>query len=824
MGGRAVVVGAGVTGISVKEHLEGQGLQVDVIDDSADVLDDQAIEDLIRGAELVYPSAGVPPRHAAWRLALAHDVPVVGEFDLAQRASDTPVVAITASNGKTTITTLVTEMLQASGVDAVAAGNIGYPLIDAVQGGHQLVVAEASSFQLYATKEFRAFVALWANASANHLDWHGTFDEYLSAKGRIFRNQGRDDFAVANQAEPHTMKAAADSPARLVTFGRGGEFFSDGTALMCQSEKGLRRIVALGEMPRALPHDVDNALAALAVAACSGADLERAAEVLKNFSGLPHRVELVGEAGGVRWYNDSKATTPESVLAALAGFESVVLIAGGRNKGVDLSVMAGQAKRVRAVVAIGEAAPEVTAAFERATPVTQADSMTEAVTRAGCLARAGRRGSAFAGLRVLRLVRLLYRAGRRLPTGRDRADRSGRGLTLSTQLSPRRRIDAAAIPARSYTAPLTAIVWLLCGVGLLMVLSSSSVQALRDSGSSWLFFQRQAAWLALGGVAFAAALKIPLTFFRRTAPAALAVSYLLLVAVLIPGVGMRINGSTRWLGVGSLRFQPSELAKLALLIFGADLLARRAHLVDDPRAALWPVCSLVGTLCLLVMLQPDMGTTIVIVLIGSSLMLLSGIPVSWLLKLGTLGLGVGAILAVSAPYRRARVMSFLDPWADAGNTGYQVVQSLVGMGSGQLTGVGLGSSRAKWGFLPNAHTDFIFAIIGEELGLIGSLAIIALFVALAFLGAKVVVTAPDRFSALVAGGVTVWLSAQALINMGAVVGLVPVTGVPLPFVSSGGSALVANLFAAGLLVQVARRTARGEPARPRPRRAQPAPG
>lgn len=389
MGQQAVVVGAGMTGVAVKRHLEAQGYQVEVIDDASASMTDEAVEELVRGADLVYPSAGVPPRHPAWRAALAHDVPVIGEFDLAQRASSKPVVAITASNGKTTITTLVTEMLQASGVSAVAAGNIGFPLIDAVQGDHEIVVAEASSFQLYATKEFRAFVALWANATANHLDWHGTFDEYLNAKARIFRNQGRDDFAVANRSDPHTMKAASDSGAQLVTFGRGGEFFSDGTALMYQSTSSLRRIISLAAMPRSLPHDIDNALAALAVAHCTGADLDAAASALEKFVGLPHRVELVGEAGGVRWYNDSKATTPESVLAALAGFESVVLIAGGRNKGVDLSVMAREAKRVRAVVAIGEASSEVRAAFERGTPVTEADSMTEAVTRAGCLARSG---------------------------------------------------------------------------------------------------------------------------------------------------------------------------------------------------------------------------------------------------------------------------------------------------------------------------------------------------------------------------------------------------------------------------------------------------
>jgi cell division protein FtsW len=385
-----------------------------------------------------------------------------------------------------------------------------------------------------------------------------------------------------------------------------------------------------------------------------------------------------------------------------------------------------------------------------------------------------------------------------------------RSRTRTQSETPTRTADpalakTAAVEAKPLATPMLVIIGLLCGLGLLMVLSSSSVQALRDSDSSWLYFQRQAMWLGIGLAAFAVAARFPLSALRRLAVPSLVVSVILLIAVLIPGVGMTINGSTRWLGVGALRLQPSELAKLALLIFGADLLARRAHKIEDPRQALWPVCTVMGGLALLVMLQPDMGTTIVLVLVGGSLLLLSGAPLSWLLRLGAIGLAVGAVLAVSAPYRRARVVSFFNPWADAGNTGYQVVQSLVGMGSGQVTGVGLGASRAKWGFLPNAHTDFIFAIIGEELGLIGSLTVIGMFVALALLGAKTVIAAPDRFSALVAGGVTAWVAGQALVNMGAVVGLVPVTGVPLPFVSAGGSALVVNLFAAGLLVQVARR-------------------
>ena len=363
---------------------------------------------------------------------------------------------------------------------------------------------------------------------------------------------------------------------------------------------------------------------------------------------------------------------------------------------------------------------------------------------------------------------------------------------------------AAAEESKSLAPPIAVLVGVLCGIGLLMVLSSSSVQALRESGSSWLYFQRQLVWVSLGTAGLVVAARAPLRVWRRLGGPLLVLSFALLVVVLLPGLGTSVNGSTRWIDVGPLRLQPSELAKIALLLFGADLLARRASNVDDPRAALVPMCVVLGGLSALVMLQPDMGTTIVLVLIGGSLLLLSGVPLRRLFPLAIFGLAAGVVLALSAPYRRARVVSFFDPWADAGNTGYQVVQSLVGMGSGQLTGVGLGASRAKWGFLPNAHTDFIFAIIGEELGLLGSLCVIALFVSLALLGARVAIAAEDRFGALVAGGATAWIAGQALVNMGAVVGLVPVTGVPLPFVSAGGSALIANLFAAGLLLRVAR--------------------
>jgi cell division protein FtsW len=251
--------------------------------------------------------------------------------------------------------------------------------------------------------------------------------------------------------------------------------------------------------------------------------------------------------------------------------------------------------------------------------------------------------------------------------------------------------------------------------------------------------------------------------------------------------------------------QPSELTKLALLLFAADILARRGAkgTVDS---ALRPVLVAFGIVAFLVMMQPDMGTTLVLGCIAGGLLFVAGIEMRTLGKLLGAAVVGSLLLGMAEGYRRARLFSFLDPWKDAGNTGYQIAQSLVGLGTGGLMGLGLGASRAKWGFLPNAYTDFIFAIIGEELGLLGTLVVVGLFVAFAILGVRIALKAPDRFGALLAAGVTAWVIGQALINIGAVIGVLPVTGVPLPFISFGGSSLVITMAAAGMLLNIARQT------------------
>jgi cell division protein FtsW len=352
-------------------------------------------------------------------------------------------------------------------------------------------------------------------------------------------------------------------------------------------------------------------------------------------------------------------------------------------------------------------------------------------------------------------------------------------------------------------------------LGLVMVLSASSVIALDQYGSSWYVVMRQGLWLAIGTVACVVILRVDYHRWRRLAVPLLALSGVLLALVLVPGLGMEVNGASRWLGYGPLSLQPSELAKLTVLLFTADLLARRAAWMDDTRLTLVPVTIVFGGVAVLLMAQPNLGTALVLGAIVLALLFVAGTPFLPLTSLAAAGAVLATGLALWAPYRRARVLSFLDPWADYQNGGYQNIQSLVGIASGGITGTGLGESRAKWGFLPEAHTDFIFAIIGEELGLIGALVVVALFMGLCVLGSRAAMAAPDRFGMLLAAGVTVWFGVQAFVNIGAVIGILPITGVPLPFVSYGGSSLLFNMVAAGLLLNVARQGQRLDPPRRR---------
>lgn len=341
-------------------------------------------------------------------------------------------------------------------------------------------------------------------------------------------------------------------------------------------------------------------------------------------------------------------------------------------------------------------------------------------------------------------------------------------------------------------------------LGVVMVLSSSSVNDLRTYGDAWYHLKRQIIWFAMGLFALAMMMRIDYRRLRVLSQPAIIVAVGLLVMVLIPGIGISANGSARWLAVGPITFQPSEVAKLAVLFYCADLLSRPGRPSDQLRLTLRPVLMVTVTIGVLLMLEPDLGTVVIVLAIVSSLLFFSGTRLDVLAGLGALGLVGIAGLSLSAPYRRQRLLGMLDPWNDPLNTGWQTIQAGVAVSSGGISGIGLGASRAKWGFLPYAHTDFIFAIVAEEWGLIGAAAVILAFLVIGLVGLSTALRAPDAFGQLLAAGVTCWILVQAFVNIGAVLGVVPITGLPLPFVSFGGSALVVTMAAYGILLNIAR--------------------
>jgi cell division protein FtsW len=359
---------------------------------------------------------------------------------------------------------------------------------------------------------------------------------------------------------------------------------------------------------------------------------------------------------------------------------------------------------------------------------------------------------------------------------------------------------------RGHPAVLLAIaVATLVMLGLVMILSASSVSAFADYGSPFMFFNRQLMWAAIGVGGYIVFARFDYKRLRGKGALFMTGCVLLLAAVLVPGVGITVGGSARWLGAGPFSFQPSEFTKLALVLLAADIFSRRSErsLRYFTRTA-FPMLPVLGLLGLLVMLQPDMGTTMLLGIIGFGVMFVAGAPLRYIVPVGLGGGGLAVLGALAEPYRRERVMAFLDPWKDPLNTGYQTIQSLIALGSGGWFGVGLGASRQKWSYIPNSHTDFIFAILGEEMGLVGTLTVLGLFAFVIYLGIRIARTAPDRFGMLLASGITLWIGAQGLINMAAVTAAAPITGVPLPLVSFGGSSLVISLIAMGILTNVAR--------------------
>ncbi len=358
-------------------------------------------------------------------------------------------------------------------------------------------------------------------------------------------------------------------------------------------------------------------------------------------------------------------------------------------------------------------------------------------------------------------------------------------------------------PPLEYSLIYTATLCLLA-LGAIMVYSASSAESLLDgSGDPSYYLKRYVALAIVGLVVLHFASRHGLSVVKAVTPVLLLASFVLTALVMLPGVGVTVNGATRWLGAGPLQFQPSELLKLSLVLFAVQLLAARPSATRSLGGLSKPLLIVVGLGCALLMKQPDMGTTMVVCFTIGVLLFLAGTPVRLLGAIGGSAAALALLVALIEPYRRERLTAFLDPWSDAGDTGFQSVQSMIAIGSGGPVGVGLGESVQKIFYLPEAHTDMILAIIGEELGLVGIVSVVCLYGLIAYAGFRAAKHARDRYSKLLAAGITGLILCQATLNMFAVMGLAPLTGIPLPLISYGNSNLIVVMAAMGLLLNVA---------------------
>lgn len=364
-----------------------------------------------------------------------------------------------------------------------------------------------------------------------------------------------------------------------------------------------------------------------------------------------------------------------------------------------------------------------------------------------------------------------------------------------------------SVPRRTPDVSLFIAVVALLSLGIVMIYSASAIVALDRFGDSAFFLKRQLLWTLLGLGAMSVALTIHYERLRRATPVLLLVVAVALVAVLVPGVGRMAGGARRWITLGPLNFQPAEAAKLVLVLYLANYLTNRGVAVRRI-ATVWPPLLVTGGLFGLLVLQPDMGSAMMLGGLAAVMLFLGGASLWHLAGLGLAALPPLALVTVWEAYRVRRLLAFLDPWRDPRGSGFHIIQSLLALGSGGLLGLGLGASRQKFFYLPERHTDFIFAILGEELGLMGTGAVILLFAFVAVRGFRIARAAPDRYGTLLAGGITASIVGQAMLNIGVASGLLPITGVPLPFLSFGGSSLLTTCLGVGILLNISQYSVR----------------
>lgn len=348
----------------------------------------------------------------------------------------------------------------------------------------------------------------------------------------------------------------------------------------------------------------------------------------------------------------------------------------------------------------------------------------------------------------------------------------------------------------------------LIAVGVVMIYSTSAIYAYENLGDSLFFLKRHLLYMAAGIPAMFFSMSFDYRALKRYSRILILISAIFLLLVLIPKLGTEVGGARRWFRVHGFSFQPSELAKMTLIIYMADFLTRKGPAINDIGKSLLPLAAVVGTIAGLILAQPDLGTVILVCVLTLLLLFSANLRSSYIIGLFLASLPLFYVLVLSVPYRLNRIKVFLNPWQDPKGTGFQMIQSLTAIGSGGILGVGLGMSKQKLFYLPEAHTDFIFSIIAEELGLLGSLSITVLFFVLIWQGMRIVFKAEDLFGRFLSLGVVSMIALEVLINIGVTIGAIPTKGLPLPFVSYGGTALFFHMMAVGLLLNVAKKTTR----------------
>lgn len=345
---------------------------------------------------------------------------------------------------------------------------------------------------------------------------------------------------------------------------------------------------------------------------------------------------------------------------------------------------------------------------------------------------------------------------------------------------------------------------LLIAIGVVMIFSASSIYAWEKLGDSTYFLKRHLVYLLIGLLMSLSVMSFDYRLLRRFSRPIMLVSLLLLFILLIPGIGREIAGAKRWYRIFGLSFQPSELAKIAIIIYMADFIARKENQINDFFQTFVPAMCVLGAFCLMVLAQPDLGTAVALLVIVFVMLFVAGVRTTYLGTVIAAALPILYLLILRVPYRRARIVTFLNPWADPKGSGFQIIQSQVALGSGGLLGVGLGRSMQKLFYLPAAHTDFIFSIIGEELGLLGAVGVILLFTLFIFQASRIVKGAVDSFGYFLCVGIITLIAFEAIVNIGVSIGCMPTKGLPLPFISYGGSSLVFDMLAVGILLNVSR--------------------